>query len=247
MKLKEKVAIVTGASGEIGRQIATCLSAEGAAVICHYFNNMEKAEALVKEIRGAGGKAASMKGDIKSFAQMEKMAGDAVDKFGRIDILVNNAGVNRDALIISMDEEEWKDVMETNLFGAFYCTKAVAQQMMFQKFGRIINISSVAGEKGGRGQTNYAASKGGLNAFTRAAAVELAPKNITVNAVAPGVIETDMSREILRRAKETVMSHIPLKRLGRADEVAKMVVFLASDDAAYITGQVIHVDGGFRG
>jgi len=178
---------------------------------------------------------------------MEKMVSEAVEKFDRIDILVNNAGINRDGLLVSMSLDDWRQVIETNLFGAFNCTKAVAQQMMFQKSGRIINISSVAGERGGRGQTNYAASKGGLNAFTRAVAVELAPKKITVNAVAPGVIETEMSRDVIRRAKEIIMSHIPLKRFGAAIDVAKMVGFLSSDDAAYITGQVFPVDGGFRG
>jgi 3-oxoacyl-[acyl-carrier protein] reductase len=188
-----------------------------------------------------------MQGDVRSFAEMETMTASVVAQFGRIDILVNNAGITRDELLLSMSDKDWRDVIETNLYGAFNSTKAVAQQMMFQKKGRIINISSVAGERGGRGQTNYAASKGGLNAFTRAAAIELAPKNITVNAVAPGVIETEMSQEVMRRAKETVMNHIPLKRLGTCDEVASLVVFLASDDAAYITGQIIRVDGGFRG
>jgi 3-oxoacyl-[acyl-carrier protein] reductase len=247
MKLKERIAIVTGASGGIGKAIALQLAAEGATVLCNYHSNKQKAEDVVQLITAAGGRALSMQADVKSLAAMEQMAAAVIDQFGRIDILVNNAGINRDDLIISMSEQAWRDVIETNLFGTFNATKAVAQQMMFQKKGRIINISSVAGERGGRGQTNYAASKGGLNGFTRAAAVELAPKNITVNAVAPGVIETDMSQEVLRRAKEIVMTHIPLKRLGTGDEVARMVAFLASDDAAYITGQIIHVDGGFRG
>jgi 3-oxoacyl-[acyl-carrier protein] reductase len=247
MKLKDKVSIVTGASRGIGKSIAIHMAAEGALVICNYFRNKEKAEEVVKEIQDSGGAATGYQGDVKNLSEMEKMAQDVIEKFDRIDILVNNAGVNRDELILTMSEEDWREVIETNLFGAFNCTKAVAQQMMFQKSGRIINISSVAGERGGRGQTNYAASKGGLNAFTRAAAVELAPKKITVNAVAPGVVETEMSQEVLRRAKETVMNHIPLKRFGQAGEIAKMVVFLASDDAAYITGQVLHVDGGFRG
>jgi 3-oxoacyl-[acyl-carrier protein] reductase len=170
-----------------------------------------------------------------------------VEQCGRIDILVNNAGITRDQLLLAMTEQDFREVIETNLCGAFNATRAVAQQMMLQKRGRIINISSVAGERGGRGQTNYAASKGGLNAFTRAAAIELASKNITVNAIAPGVIETEMSKEVMRRAQDQVLNHIPLKRLGTADEVASLVVFLASDDAAYITGEIIRVDGGFRG
>lgn len=247
MKLKDKIAIVTGASGGIGKAIALHLAAAGATVVCNYCTNQQKAEAVVQAAREAGGSAVSMQGDVRSFIAMEAMTTSVVAQFGRIDILVNNAGITRDELLLSMSDKDWRDVIETNLYGAFNSTKAVAQQMMFQKKGRIINISSVAGEHGGRGQTNYAASKGGLNAFTRAAAIELAPKNITVNAVAPGVIETEMSQEVMRRAKETVMNHIPLKRLGTCDEVACLVVFLASDDAAYITGQLIRVDGGFRG
>jgi len=247
MKLKDKIAIVTGASGGIGKAIALHLSAAGATVVCNYCTNQQKAEAVVQAARKAGGSAVSMQGDVRSFIAMEAMTTSVVAQFGRIDILVNNAGITRDELLLSMSDKDWRDVIETNLYGAFNSTKAVAQQMMFQKKGRIINISSVAGERGGRGQTNYAASKGGLNAFTRAAAIELAPKNITVNAVAPGVIETEMSQEVMRRAKETVMNHIPLKRLGTCDEVASLVVYLASDDAAYITGQIIRVDGGFRG
>jgi 3-oxoacyl-[acyl-carrier protein] reductase len=247
MKLKDKIAIVTGASGGIGRAIALHLAAAGATVVCNYYTSQQNAEAVVQAARKAGGSAVSMQGDVRNFIAMEAMTTSVVAQFGRIDILVNNAGITRDELLLSMSDKDWRDVIETNLYGAFNSTKAVAQQMMFQKKGRIINISSVAGEHGGRGQTNYAASKGGLNAFTRAAAIELAPKNITVNAVAPGVIETEMSQEVMRRAKETVMNHIPLKRLGTCDEVASLVVYLASDDAAYITGQLIRVDGGFRG
>ena len=247
LKLKERVAIVTGASSGIGSTIARHLAAAGAVVIGTYHCNREKAEGVVRTIGEAGGRALCREADVRSLAAMEQLAAAAVEEFGRIDILVNNAGITRDQLLLAMTEQDFRDVIETNLYGAFNCTRAVAQQMMMQKRGRIINISSVAGERGGRGQTNYAASKGGLNAFTRAAAIELAPKNITVNAIAPGVIETEMSKEVLRRAQDIVLNHIPLKRLGTADEVASLVVFLATDAAAYITGEIIRVDGGFRG
>lgn len=247
MKLTGKIAIVTGASGGIGKAVACALAAEGATVVCHYGSNQERAEAVVGLIQEHGGTAVCMQADVTDLPSVERMVGQVIERYERLDILVNNAGINRDELIMTMDPQDWKAVIDTNLTGPFYCTRAVAPQMTFQKCGRIINMSSVAGDRGGRGQSNYAASKGGLNAFTRAAAVELARKKITVNAVAPGVIETEMSQEVLRRARELVMDHIPLKRLGQADEVARLVVFLASDDAAYITGQVFSIDGGFRG
>ncbi len=247
MKLKDKVAIVTGAARGIGRAIALALAAEKATVICVDVSAPDKSEALVNEIKGMGAAAEAYQADVRDFEAIEKMAQHVIETYGRIDILVNNAGVNRDSLILMMTPEQWREVIEINLYGAFHCTKAVAQQMMFQKYGRIINISSIAGSSPGRGHANYAASKGGVNAFTRAAAVELAPKKVTVNAVAPGVIETEMSAEVMRRAKDLVMEHIPLKRLGTAEDVARMVAYLASDDAAYITGQIFNVDGGFRG
>jgi len=244
MKLQDKVAIVTGASQGIGKVIARCLASEGAKLACIDLNDCDT---TVKEIEDAGGNAIGIRGNVTRLGEMEKMAQDVIDTFERIDILVNNAGVTRDGLIMTMPEEDFKLVVETNLFGTFNCTKAVAQQMMFQKSGRIINISSVAGTKGGRGQSNYAASKAGINGFTRSAAVELASKKVTVNAVAPGVIETEMSQEVVRRAKDIVMDMIPLRRLGKPNDIANMVLFLASDEAAYITGQIFCVDGGFRG
>jgi len=175
------------------------------------------------------------------------MVDSLYEQFGRIDILVNNAGVTKDELLLSMTPEDWDIVIKTNLGGLFNCTKAVAKYMMVQKSGRIINISSVAGERGGRGQSNYAASKGGINAFTRSVAMELAPKKITVNAVAPGVVETEMSSTVIRRAKDIILDAVALKRLGQPEEIANVVAFLASDDASYITGEVIRVDGGFKG
>jgi 3-oxoacyl-[acyl-carrier protein] reductase len=244
MKLQDKVAIVTGASRGIGKVIALCLASNGAKLVCIDLND---SDSTVKEIEQAGGTAISIKGNVTKLAEMEKIAQEVIDKFERIDILVNNAGVTRDGLLLTMPEEDFRLVVETNLFGTFNCTRAVAQQMMFQKSGRIINISSVASTKGGRGQTNYAASKAGINGFTRSAAVELASKKVTVNAIAPGVIETEMSQEVVRRAKDIIMDFIPLKRLGKPNDIANMVLFLASDEAAYITGQVLYVDGGFRG
>jgi 3-oxoacyl-[acyl-carrier protein] reductase len=247
LKLQDSVAVITGISSGIGSSIARHLAAAGATVIGTYHHSREKAEDVVREICAGGTSALCREADVRNFSAMEELAAAVVEQFGRIDILVNNAGITRDQLLLAMTEQDFRDVIETNLCGAFNATKAVAQQMMLQKRGRIINISSVAGERGGRGQTNYAASKGGLNAFTRAAAIELAPKKITVNAIAPGVIETEMSKEVMRRAQDQVLNHIPLKRLGTADEVASLVVFLATDDAAYITGEIIRVDGGFRG
>lgn len=246
MRLTGKVALVTGASRGLGKAIALQLAKEGAQVIVNYAKSAEKAREVVDAIQSAGGNALTMQSDVSHFEEVEKMIDAIYEKFGRIDILVNNAGVNRDELLISMEKEDWNTVISTNLGGLFHCTKAVAKYMMLQKHGRIINISSIAGERGGRGQSNYAASKGGVNAFTRSVAMELAPKKITVNAVAPGVFETEMSSTVIRRAKDHILNSIALKRLGQAEEVAKVVAFLASDDSSYITGEIIRVDGGFK-
>jgi 3-oxoacyl-[acyl-carrier protein] reductase len=246
MKLMGKVALVTGASRGLGKAIALQLAKEGAQVVVNYAKSAEKAGEVVDAIQSAGGNALTMQTDVSNFEEVEKMVDAIYEKFGRIDILVNNAGVNRDELLISMEKEDWNTVISTNLGGLFHCTKAVAKYMMLQKHGRIINISSIAGERGGRGQSNYAASKGGVNAFTRSVAMELAPKKITVNAVAPGVFETEMSSTVIRRAKDHILNSIALKRLGQAEEVAKVVAFLASDDSSYITGETIRVDGGFK-
>ena len=247
MKLKGKVALVTGASRGLGKAIALQLAQEGALVVVNYTKNAEKAKEVVTAVQSSGGTAFAMQADVSCLKEVEKMVDTIYEKFGRIDILVNNAGVNRDELLISMEKEDWNAVINTNLGGIFHCTKAVAKYMMLQKFGRVINISSVAGERGGRGQSNYAASKGGVNAFTRSVAMELAPKKITVNAVAPGVVETEMSSTVVRRAKDHILNAVALKRLGQPEEIAKVVAFLASDDSSYITGEVIRVDGGFKG
>ena len=247
MRLKEKVALITGASRGLGKTIALQCAQEGAHVIVNFAKSVEKAEEVVATIQSSGGTALAMQADVSCLEEVEKMVDSIYKKCGRIDILVNNAGINRDELLISMEKEDWDAVMRTNLGGLFNCTKAVAKYMMDQKSGRIINLSSVAGERGGRGQSNYAASKGGVNAFTRLVAMELAPKKITVNAVAPGVIETEMSSTVIRRAKDHILSSVALKRLGQPEEIAKVVAFLASDDSSYITGEVIRVDGGFKG
>ena len=247
MKLKEKIALVTGGSRGLGKAIALQLATDGAQVVVNYATSTDKAEEVVAAIKAEGGKALAMKADVSHLEEVEKMVDTIYEQFGRIDILVNNAGVTRDELLISMEREDWDKVIATNLGGLFNCSKAVAKYMMMQKSGRIINMSSVAGERGGRGQSNYAASKGAVNAFTRSVAMELARKKITVNAVAPGVVETEMSSEVIRRAQDIILNSVALKRLGQPEEIAKVVAFLASDDSSYITGEVIRVDGGFKG
>ena len=247
MKLKDKVALVTGASRGLGKAIALQLAKDGAQVVVNYATSTDKAEEVVAAIKAEGGKASAMKADVSNLEEVEKMVDTIYEQCGRIDILVNNAGVTRDELLISMEKEDWDRVIATNLGGLFNCSKAVAKYMMMQKSGRIINMSSVAGERGGRGQSNYAASKGAVNAFTRSVAMELARKKVTVNAVAPGVVETEMSSEVIRRAQDIILNSVALKRLGQPEEIAKVVAFLASDDASYITGEVIRVDGGFKG
>ena len=247
MKLKDNVALVTGASRGLGKAIALQLASDGAQVVVNYATSSDKAAEVVSTIQAGGGKALAMQADVSKLEEVEKMVDTIYEQFGRIDILVNNAGVTRDELLVSMEREDWDTVISTNLGGLFNCTKAVAKYMMMQKNGRIINMSSVAGERGGRGQSNYAASKGAVNAFTRSVAMELARKKITVNAVAPGVVATEMSSEVIRRAQDIILDSVALKRLGQPGEIAKVVAFLASDDASYITGEIIRVDGGFKG
>ena len=244
MRLEGKVALVTGGARGIGRAISLALAREGVSVTVNYRESREEAEALVEEIRASGGKAESRGADVTEAGPVEEMIAGVLDAQGRIDILVNNAGIIRDALLLEMDEEGWRSVLDTNLGGIYRCTRAVVVPMVMQRGGSIINISSIAGEKGGKGQSNYAASKGAVNAFTRAMAAELGSKRIRVNAIAPGFIETEMSRRILEESGEFIKKHVPLRRAGTPEDVASLAIYLASDEASYITGQVIRVDGG---
>ncbi|MHA2281723.1 MAG: 3-oxoacyl-ACP reductase FabG [Promethearchaeota archaeon] len=243
-RLEDYVVIVTGGARGIGKAISLMAASEGAQVVVNYFKSEIDAQCVVTEIRENKGKAIAIQGDVTKDDEVEKMVDHVYEKFGKIDVLVNNAGVIRDMLLVQMEWDDWHKVINVNLGGMFLCTKAVVKYMIFQKSGKIINVSSVAAEKGGKGHCNYASSKGGVNAFTRSMAVELAPKGIRVNAVAPGMILTDISKAVRRRANEKILSMIPAGRYGTPEEVAKVVTFLASDDASYITGEIINVTGG---
>jgi 3-oxoacyl-[acyl-carrier protein] reductase len=242
--LSDGVAIVTGGSRGIGRAIVELLASAGMDVVLVYRQDAVAAAEVVTAAQGLRITAEPL--DVRDAAACTAFVDRVVDRTGRVDLLVNNAGVIRDNPITIIDEEELRVVMETNVTGTFNMARAVAPHMISERRGKIINISSVSGEKGGRGQTNYAASKGAINGFTRSLAVELAPRGITVNAVAPGVIETEMSREVRERAADEVLSRILLRRIGRPVDVAYAVWFLASRYADYITGEILHVDGGFK-
>lgn len=242
--LKDNVAVVTGAGRGIGKAVAKELASNAAFVIVNYNGSKEKAEKTVAEIIAQGGAAAAMKCDVSSFDECQAMFNEIINKYGHIDILVNNSGITKDCLILKMKEEDFEKVIDVNLKGTFNCIKSVTKQMMKQRKGRIINLSSVVGISGNAGQANYAASKAGVIGLTKAAAKELAPRNITVNAVAPGFIETDMTSVLSDNVRKNIISHIPLKTFGTTKNVADAIVFLSSDKASYITGQVLSVDGG---
>ncbi len=244
MLLDGKVALVTGASRGIGRAIALKLAAEGAKVAINYAGNTAKAEEVKAEIEQNGGEAILVQADVADAAAVEAMVNATVEAFGQIDILVNNAGITRDGLLMRMKDEDFDAVINTNLKGVFYCTKLVSKLMMKKRSGRIINMASVVGLMGNAGQTNYAAAKAGVIGFSKSAAKELAARGITVNMVAPGFIDTDMTAAMTDKAREMTLTGIPLNRMGTPEDVANAVAFLVSDNASYITGQVINVDGG---
>lgn len=242
--LENKVAIVTGASRGIGAEIARTFAANKATVIVNYSGSKEKAEEVVNEIVANGGKALAYKCNVADFNEVKEMMEYVIGEYGSIDILVNNAGITRDNILMRMSEEDFDAVIDVNLKGAFNCMKNVTRQMMKQRNGRIINLSSVVGIRGNAGQINYSASKAGVIGMTYSMAKEIASRNITVNAIAPGFIETDMTDALGETVVEKILEEIPAKKLGSVKDVAQLALFLASDNAQYITGQVIGVDGG---
>ncbi|MER2171058.1 MAG: 3-oxoacyl-[acyl-carrier-protein] reductase [Psychrobacillus psychrodurans] len=243
-KLDGKSAIVTGASRGIGRDIALYLAKEGAMVAVNYSGSKDRADAVVEEIEATGGEAFAIQANVDQSDDVQNLISSTIEQYGSVDILVNNAGITRDNLLMRMKEQEWDDVLNTNLKGVFLCTKAVTRQMMKQRAGRIINITSIVGVSGNAGQANYVAAKAGVIGLTKSSAKELASRNITVNSVAPGFITTDMTDALPEDIKSQMLSQIPLAKFGNPLDVAKAVAFLASEDANYITGQTIHVNGG---
>ena len=242
--LNEKIALVTGASRGIGKAIALALAEAGAMVVINYNGSKERAEEVKTQIEGMGGKAITYQCDISDFAAVESMMKDIIKEYGQIDILVNNAGITRDNLIMKMKEEDFDAVIDTNLKGAFNTIKCISRQMLKQRSGKIVNIASVSGVVGNAGQANYSAAKAGMIGLTKAVAKELSSRGINVNAVAPGFIETDMTAALSDDVKKVAEQSIPFGRMGKPEEIADAVVFLASDKASYITGQVLCVDGG---
>ncbi|KAB3531419.1 3-oxoacyl-[acyl-carrier-protein] reductase [Alkaliphilus serpentinus] len=244
MSLKGRNALVTGGTRGIGKAIAIALANEGANIIINYTSNSQVADEVVKELEGLGVKALAIKANVANPHEVKAMMDEIEEKLEGVDILINNAGITRDNLFMRMKDEEWQQVMDVNLNGLFYCTKAVVRRMMKQKYGKIINMSSVVGVMGNAGQANYCASKAGVIGMTKSLAKELAPKGINVNAIAPGFIDTDMTAVLSDNVKDQMINHIPMKKYGKPEDIANLVVFLSSEASQYITGQVIHVDGG---
>ncbi|WP_445488312.1 3-oxoacyl-[acyl-carrier-protein] reductase [Niallia sp. 03133] len=244
MKLAGKTALVTGASRGIGKSIALELAKQGANIAVNYAGSVDRANEVVQEIKAIGREAIAIQCDVSNSDSVADMIKQTLDAFGTIDVLINNAGITKDNLLMRMKESEWDDVINTNLKGVFLCTKAVTRPMMKQRKGRIINITSIVGVTGNPGQANYVAAKAGVIGFTKTTAKELAQRNITVNAIAPGFITTDMTDKLSDDVKQAMLSQIPLGAFGNPEDIANAVVFLASDESGYITGQTLHIDGG---
>ncbi|MCT4606378.1 MAG: 3-oxoacyl-[acyl-carrier-protein] reductase [Marinisporobacter sp.] len=244
MNLTGKTAIVTGGSRGIGKAIALKLADLGANIVVNYTSNAEKAEEVVKMIKDMGKDAIALKADVSNSEEVQNFIKEVEEKFETIDILVNNAGITKDTLLMKMKEEDWDRVIAINLKGTYNCTKAVTRKMMKQRSGKIVNVASVVGVTGNAGQANYAASKAGVIGFTKSIAKELGIRGINVNAVAPGFIETDMTEVLSDKVKEEIMKNIPMKKLGKVEDVANAVAFLCSEEASYVTGQVLNIDGG---
>jgi 3-oxoacyl-[acyl-carrier protein] reductase len=244
MRVSGRIALVTGGSRGIGRGVVEALAREGAKVAFIYKGSEEAANALVKEQVDQGREVVAYQGDVSATADADRIVADVVAKWGRLDILVNNAGIIRDSLLATMEPADWQAVIDTNLTGVYNFCHAAVRQMMSQRYGRIVNVSSVAAEYGNQGQVNYAASKGGIQGLTRCLATEIGRRKITVNAVAPGFIETDMTQAVRNAAESKITDGVPLRRLGKPEDIANAVLFLASDEASYVTGHVLVVDGG---
>ena len=242
--LQDKVALVTGGSRGIGKAVSKQLAEDGANVIINFSSNEEAAQKTLSEILENGGKGEIKKARVENFDEVQALVKDILDRYTKIDILVNNAGITRDNLVMRMDWKEWDEVLNVNLKGTFFCTKAVMRPMLKARYGKIVNITSVVGVTGNPGQANYSASKAGIIGFTKSVAKELASRNINVNAVAPGFIETEMTDVLSDQIKEVMKKQIPFDRFGSSQDVANLVSFLVSDKASYITGQVIHINGG---